>query len=251
MCHLGSTAADLQQSEAGYLPPHTVVSAQPLVRFLVLVPPVLHGRPTVYQASKYRPRMWYTTCTNPDMLPIASPESSKLLQHCAVQIHTNHRHLRIEDRSMRERSRNKENEQSVGNILLSSQRTTCMGPVGGAASSDSIRFCSNLASFRLICPFVFSWSILTLSSSISTCFPSGCRWSSISVPIVRPGSGVEAGSDPRGHLWVTWGVYLCAGKPPLAGIILSHPPDLTRCDSVIGSAIPAMSGHIQYQGAAS
>ena len=62
---------------------------------------------------------------------------------------------------------------------------------------------------------------------------------------------VEAGSDPRGHLWVTWGVYLCAGKPPLADIILSHPPDLTRCDSVIGLAIPAMSGHIQYRGAAS
>ena len=61
----------------------------------------------------------------------------------------------------------------------------------------------------------------------------------------------EAGSDPRGHLWVTWGVYLCAGKPPLADIILSHPPDLTRCDSVIGLAIPAMSGHIQYRGAAS
>ena len=39
--------------------------------------------------------------------------------------------------------------------------------------------------------------------------------------------GVEAGSDPRGHLWVTWGVYLCAGKPPLTDIILSHPPDLT------------------------
>ena len=54
----------------------------------------------------------------------------------------------------------------------------------------------------------------------------------------------EAGSDPRGHLWVTWGVYLCAGKPPLADIILSHTPDLTRCDSVIGLAIPAMSGHI-------
>ena len=36
-----------------------------------------------------------------------------------------------------------------------------------------------------------------------------------------------AGSDPRGHLWVTWGVYLWAGKPPLADIILSHPPDLT------------------------
>ena len=37
----------------------------------------------------------------------------------------------------------------------------------------------------------------------------------------------EAGSDPRGHLGVTWGVYLCAGKPLLADIILSHPPDLT------------------------
>ena len=61
----------------------------------------------------------------------------------------------------------------------------------------------------------------------------------------------EAGSDPRGHLWVTWGVYLCASKPPLADIILSHPPDLTRCDSVTGLAIPAMSGHIQYRGTAS
>ena len=37
----------------------------------------------------------------------------------------------------------------------------------------------------------------------------------------------EASSDPRGHLGVTWGVYLCAGKPPLADIILSRPPDLT------------------------
>ena len=67
---------------------------------------------------------------------------------------------------------------------------------------------------------------------------------------VTPPPTSEAGSDPRGHLWVTWGVYLCAGKPPLADIILSHPPDLTRCDSVIGLAIPAMSGHIQYRGAA-
>ena len=61
----------------------------------------------------------------------------------------------------------------------------------------------------------------------------------------------EAGSDPRGHLGVTWGGYLCADKPPLADIILSHPPDLTRCDGVIGLAIPAMSGHIRYRGAAS
>ena len=61
----------------------------------------------------------------------------------------------------------------------------------------------------------------------------------------------EAGSDPRGHLGVTWGVYLCAGKPPLADIILSHPPDLTRCDSVIGLATSAMIGHIQNRGTAS
>ena len=39
--------------------------------------------------------------------------------------------------------------------------------------------------------------------------------------------GSEAGLDPRGHLWFNWGVYLGAGKPPLADIILSHPPDLT------------------------
>ena len=41
--------------------------------------------------------------------------------------------------------------------------------------------------------------------------------------IERSEKGGEAGSDPL----VTWGVYLCAGKPPLADIILSHPPDLT------------------------
>ena len=69
--------------------------------------------------------------------------------------------------------------------------------------------------------------------------------------IIRCVAHAEAGSDPRGHLGVTWGVYLCARKPPLADIILSHPTDLTRCDSVIGLAIPAMSGHIQYRGAAS
>ena len=45
--------------------------------------------------------------------------------------------------------------------------------------------------------------------------------------IQRSEKGGEADSDPRGHLWVTWGVYLCAGKPPLADIILSHPLDLT------------------------
>ena len=107
---------------------------------------------------------------------------------------------------MREGSRNEKSEKSVGKILLSSQRTTCNGPVGGAASSDSIRFCSNFASFCLICPFVFSWLILTLSSSTFTCLPSGFRWSSMSVPKVKPGSGVSfflrpffgfAASDPE------------------------------------------------------
>ena len=70
------------------------------------------------------------------------------------------------------------------------------------------------------------------------------------VPLLALGV-IEASSDPRGHLGVTLGVYLCAGKPPLADIILSHPPDLTRCDSVLGLAISVMSGHIQYRGAAS
>ena len=77
----------------------------------------------------------------------------------------------------------------------------------------------------------------------------GAHWgppvlsSMVSERIQRSEKGGEAGSDPRGHLGVTWGVYLCAGKPPLADIILSHPPDLTRCDSVIGLVIPAMSGY--------
>ena len=136
MCQVCSAAADLQHNEGGYLPPHRVVLAKRLVLFLVLVPPVSHGRPTVYQASEYWPCMWCATCTNPDMLSVACPESSKLLQRCAVQIHTKNCHLLIEDRSMREGSRNKNNELSIGNILLSSQRTTCMGRVSGAASSD-------------------------------------------------------------------------------------------------------------------
>ena len=61
----------------------------------------------------------------------------------------------------------------------------------------------------------------------------GARWgppvlsSMTSERIQRSERGGEAGLDPRGHLWVTWGVYLWAGKPPLADIILSHPPDLT------------------------
>ena len=45
--------------------------------------------------------------------------------------------------------------------------------------------------------------------------------------IQRSEKGGGASSDPRRHLWVTWGVYLCAGKLPFADIILSHPPDLT------------------------
>ena len=76
-------------------------------------------------------------------------------------------------------------------------------------------------------------------------------WIFFAMPSQPNACSFEAGSDPRGHLWVTWGVNLGAGKPPLADIILSHPPDLTRCDSVIGLAIRAMSGHIQYRGAAS
>ena len=69
--------------------------------------------------------------------------------------------------------------------------------------------------------------------------------------VQRSEKGGEAGLEARGHLWVTWGVYLCAGKPPLADILSSHPPDRTRCDSMIGLAIAAISGHIQYRGAAS
>ena len=64
----------------------------------------------------------------------------------------------------------------------------------------------------------------------------GGGWSQMGSPVLssmtseqiqRSEEGFEAGSDPRGHLRVTWGVYRCAGKPPLADIILSHPPDLT------------------------
>ena len=128
---------------------------------------------------------------------------------------------------MREGSRNKKSEQSVGNILLSSQRTMCNGPVGVATSSDSIRFCSNFVSFRLICPLVFFWSILTLSSSTSTCLPSGFRWSSMSVPKVKPGSGVSfflrpffgvPASDPE--VPGSWLVSSCSSAVFLAGLAI-------------------------------
>ena len=92
-----------------------------------------------------------------------------------------------------------------------------------------------------------SWPRVTLRTvpyPAITLFGLGVNWAWRTAPC-------EAGSDPRGHLGVTWGVYLCARKPPLADIILSRPPDLTQCDSVIGLAIPAMSGHIQYRSAAS
>ena len=61
----------------------------------------------------------------------------------------------------------------------------------------------------------------------------GAHWgppvlsSMTSEQIQRSEKGGEAGSDPRGHLWVSPGVYLCAGRPPLADIILFHPPDQT------------------------
>ena len=58
---------------------------------------------------------------------------------------------------------------------------------------------------------------------LSCCWPTERGRRVVFMTFVRS----EAGSDPRGHLGVTWGVYLCAGKPPLADIILSHPPDLT------------------------
>ena len=61
----------------------------------------------------------------------------------------------------------------------------------------------------------------------------GAHWgppvlsSMTSEQIQRSEKGGEAGSDPCGHLGVSWGVYLCAGKPPLADNILSRPPDPT------------------------
>ena len=65
----------------------------------------------MYLASEYQPCMWYASSANPDMLSVVCPESSKLLQRCAVQIHTNNRHLSMEDGSMREGSRNENDEQ--------------------------------------------------------------------------------------------------------------------------------------------
>ena len=96
-----------------------------------------------------------------------------------------------------------------------------------------------------------------MGDAYDVCGASMCPWDMEGVvgahwgPPVLSEKGGEAGLDPRGHLGVTWGVYLCAGKPPLADIILSHPPELTRCDSVIGLAIPAMSDHIRKRGTAS
>ena len=44
-------------------------------------------------------------------------------------------------------------------------------------------------------PYAPHWGPLVLSSMTSE-------------RIQRSEKGGEAGSDPRGHLWVTWGVYL-------------------------------------------
>ena len=81
-----------------------------------------------------------------------------------------------------------------------------------------------------------------MGDAYNVCGASMCRWdmgegfaahwgppvlsSMTSERIQRSEKGAEAGSDPRGLPGVTWVVYLCAGKPPLADIILSHPPDL-------------------------
>ena len=43
-------------------------------------------------------------------------------------------------------------------------------------------------------------------------------------------------------------IYVPASRHWLISYSLIH---LTRCDSLIGLVIPAMSGHIQYRGAAS
>ena len=61
----------------------------------------------------------------------------------------------------------------------------------------------------------------------ASCAYTWTRCCSCASALLMAVSCIEAGPDPRGHLWVTWGVYLCAGKPPLADIILSHPPGLT------------------------
>ena len=81
----------------------------------------------------------------------------------------------------------------------------------------------------------------TLSQTLTQFSPNQPLWLAPQLKPVR---------TPVAILGSLWGLYLCAGKPPLDDIILSHPPDLTRCDSVIGLAIRAMSGHIQYRGAA-
>ena len=67
----------------------------------------------------------------------------------------------------------------------------------------------------------------------------------------RRSSSRPALSSRGGAPWGEEGCHMpsrlnpnCVGGP-------GHPPELTRCDSVIGLAIPAMSGHIQYRGAAS
>ena len=52
----------------------------------------------------------------------------------------------------------------------------------------------------------------------------GAHWGP---PILSSMTSERIQRSEKGHLWVTWDVYLYAGKPPLADIILSHPPDLT------------------------
>ena len=97
---------------------------------------------------------------------------------------------------MHEGSRNKNDKQSAGIILLSSGRATCMGCVGGASSSDSIHFTSNLASCCLTPPFVFWWrsSICPAQSPLASHLSEG------SPRCLYPSSGQEpillSSSDP-------------------------------------------------------
>ena len=146
MCQAYADAADLQHMERGDLPPHIIVWAPRLVLFLGLLPPVLVEGTTVYPASEYWLCLWYANSANPGFLSVSCHEFAQPLRCCAVQIHTNSCHLFTIQTSMRDGSFKKTDKQSPGNILLSSQRTTQTGRVGGSASSHSIRFTSNFES---------------------------------------------------------------------------------------------------------
>ena len=87
------------------------------------------------------------------------------------------------------------------------------------ASCLVVRTTQVLVARALSCfPRALSCFPQTLSQTLTQFSPNQPLWLAPQLKPIR---------TPVAILGSLWGLYLCAGKPPLADIILSHPPDLT------------------------